>query len=217
MLRYRKGKPPSCLAELQSTPGAKWSSLGAAERSEIRSALTRDQGSLCAYCQRRLPAEGDAAVAHAYKIEHWEARSEEQGDFQWRHLLGVCSGDTSAPERMLHCDLKRGNTPLFLHPVEGEGPNPRQFLRYLGDGTVQSDDAQAEEDVDKTLNLNAGFLKRARWQVVEALRLRLEKKGFSQHALTKELEACALGTGVAAPEHAEVARYHLERWRRKKA
>ena len=216
MLRYRKGKTPSCLADLQSTPGAKWSSLGAAERSQIRSALTRDQGGLCAYCQRRLPAEGDAAAAHGFRIEHWEARSEELGDFHWRHLLGVCSGDTSAPERMLHCDQKRGNTPLFLHPVEGEGPSPRQHLRYLGDGTVRSDDAQAEKDVDKTLNLNAGFLKRARREVVEALRLRLDKKGFSKHAITKELEACALRSGIAAPEQAEVARYYLERWLRKK-
>ena len=216
MLRYPKGKAPSCLAELQATPGAKWSSLGAAERGEIRSALARDQGRLCAYCQRRLPAEGDAAVAHGFKIEHWEARSKEQGnDFQWRHLLGVCSGDTSAPERMFHCDHKRGNTPLFLHPVEGEGPNPRQFLRYLGDGTVRSEDVQAEKDVDKTLNLNASFLKRARRQVVEAMRLRLQKKGWSRHTLTKELEACALGPGIVAPEHAEVTRYHLERWLRK--
>jgi hypothetical protein len=45
----------------------------------------------------------------------------------------------------------------------------------------------------------------------------LEKKGWSPHALTKELEACALREGVAAPEHAEVARYHLEKWRRKKS
>ena len=89
MLRYRKGKTPSCLAALQSTPGAKWSSLGGTERSEIRSALTRDQGGLCAYCQRRLPAEDHADVTRGFKIEHWEARAEEQGDFQWRHLLGA--------------------------------------------------------------------------------------------------------------------------------
>jgi len=52
MIRYAKSAQPARLTALAATPGIDWNALGAGDRDPIRAALVRDQGGLCAYCQR---------------------------------------------------------------------------------------------------------------------------------------------------------------------
>jgi uncharacterized protein (TIGR02646 family) len=216
MLRYAKGKAPACLTGWQATRGATWDSLSAAEKGEIREALVRDQGMLCAYCQRRIAAE-----APRMKIEHWDARSSGGAYFQWRNLLGVCLGNPALegapgdPER--HCDDARGNKPLFLDPVEGPGPSPRSHLKYTGAGEVRAvgDDSRVQSDIN-ILNLNAHRLRRARRDVLDQLRAKLDLKEFSTHQLTSEKEKHTIRHGEKIPEHAEVVLYYVNRWLRRR-
>lgn len=212
MLHYTKGPPPKCLTDWGATPQADWDSLHAADRDQVRHNLVRDQAALCAYCQRRIrPDDG-------MKIEHWDARSTGGDHFRWSNLLGVCDGRFPGNRQCpatCHCDTERGNTPLFLHPVRGQGPSPREFLRYTGSGQVTAEDDRAAADI-RTLNLNALHLSRGRVAVLEALIDRLGRDGdWRPGALEAELRALELAPGSRAPEHAESLRHHLLRWLRK--
>jgi uncharacterized protein (TIGR02646 family) len=214
MLRYPKGAPPNVLTGWQATPGADWDSLPAADKDKVRDALLRDQGSLCAYCERRIHAKD-----RRMKVEHWQAQAGGGGPLRWSNLLGVCLGDeraeTGAPAGEQHCDTARGNAPLFLHPVENQGPSPRDHLRYTTEGEVRpSQEGLAESvkrDID-ALNLNAARLRRARTVVYEVLKERLDKLGWTRQALQEEYRAAALLPGVKTVEHCEVVRYYLRRW-----
>ncbi len=222
MLRYTKGAAPKVLTGWQATPGADWDSLSAAEKDEVRSALLRDQGHLCAYCQRRIPTK-DGRM----KVEHWHAQSaeeEKKGTLRWLDMLGVCLGDeaqeTGAKTGERHCDTARGDATLFLHPVAGRGPDPRPHLRYMPEGEVSPSPQAAgvREAVGSdihALNLNARRLKRERRVIYDTLRAHLEQHGFTKAALSAEYKAAGIQPGVRTPPQCEVVRYHLQRWARK--
>lgn len=219
MLRYPKGAAPRVLKGWQATPGADWESLSAADKDQVRDALLRDQGHLCAYCQRRIPS-ADGRM----KVEHWQAQATGQNKLRWSNLLGVCLGDaaaeTGAATKERHCDTARGDAKLFLHPVEGQGPSPREHLRYTPTGEVRAleDKPELSERVQAdihALNLNAERLRRARRAVYDALCEHLDKYGFSKSALAAELRAASIEPDVRASEHCEMVRYHLRRWARK--
>jgi uncharacterized protein (TIGR02646 family) len=217
MLRYPKGHLPKVLIPWQATPGADWESLPSADKEEVRHALLRDQGQLCAYCQRRIPTR-----AGHMKVEHWQAQSGGQDKLRWSNLLGVCLGDeraeTGAPAGEQHCDTARGDAPLFLHPVEGGGGNTREHLAYTFTGEVTPKDTPRRESVRKdidALNLNAARLRRERRVVYEALKERLERDGWDRKALRREVAAARIEPGGRAMPQCELVRYHVERWARK--
>jgi len=220
MLRYTKGAAPKVLTGWQATPSADWESLSATDKDEVREALLKDQGHLCAYCQRRIPIKDKGM-----KVEHWHAQSADKGRkrvLRWLNLLGVCLGDealeTGAKTGERHCDTARGSAALFLSPIEGQGPDPRDHLRYTSEGEarpVPGPSSSAVQGDIEALNLNAGRLKRARREVLEALRRRLDKDGFTKAALTGEYKAASMKSGVRMPAQCEVVRYHLRRWARK--
>lgn len=225
MLRYAKGAQPQCLTTLSAAPNATWDDVYGDQKAEIRKLLVRDQAGLCAYCQRRISDTG------TMKVEHWHARSQGGPHFQWSNLLGTCNGVAPAvpprtfgppsgpSESQYHCDTERGNVALFLHPVVGKGQDPRQYLHYKGDGRISATMDRAEKDL-RTLNLNAGYLKRGRAMALEALRERLDRlgdEGWSISTLKAEFKALEIRPGTTAPEHAEFLRYHLQKWIQKKA
>lgn len=211
MLRYEKGAEPACLTTLRTTPGAGFGSLSGEDKKEIREALVRDQAGLCAYCQRRIEASDQAM-----KVEHWLAQSTSgQQQLHWQHMLGVCPGVTTVDrERWIHCDTHRGNDALFLHPVDGRGPNPRDFLKYSAYGHMRSDNRQAAQDI-MILNLDDGtkehILRRNRAAVYEQMMFTLKNR-FTKFELQRRLRACELQPGTQAPAYAEFTRYHLLKW-----
>jgi uncharacterized protein (TIGR02646 family) len=212
MLRFAKGPQPPGLTEWQATPLASWDDVPSGS---LWPALLADQGHLCAYCQRRLRDDEP-------KVEHWHPQSSGERDRQWTNLLAVCSGRTvnekGRPEP--HCDVSRGDQPLFLHPVHGQGPDPCAHLKYSREGECVAVPDRANVDRVKAditaLCLNAWRLKRGRKVVLDTLRDALERESFSTHALRREYRRHALVRGQSAPEHAEVVRYHLRRWARQK-
>ena len=214
MLRYVKGAAPTqVLAGWQATPNASWESLSGADKEKVREALLRDQGRLCAYCQRRIPTRDDRM-----KVEHWRAQSGGKDKLRWSNLLGVCLGDekveTGVPEGEQHCDTARGDAALFLHPVDGEGPNPLDHLTYTAEGKVIPKDTPnqraVQEDID-ALNMNAARLRRERKVVFDELWRRLERAGWDPRALRDEYRAAQLQPGVRAVPQCEVIRHHVRR------
>jgi uncharacterized protein (TIGR02646 family) len=224
MIRYAKGQAPRQLTALAATPRMDWDGLGAADRTPIRAALVRDQGWLCAYCQRRISADENAQTGRSQmKIEHWLPRNPAGSNpragttdhhFLWSNLLGVCLGvssDPGAPSvRISHCDTSRGNADLFLHPVDGQGPDPRDHLRYTHAGKVEpaNPDSRVEADI-RELNLNAPQLQRGRREALDEIRRRLERSGFATSDMKRIAHEYQISPGMRMPEHAESVRYYV--------
>jgi uncharacterized protein (TIGR02646 family) len=223
MIRYAKGPAPRQLTALAATPRMDWDGLGATDRAPIRAALVRDQGGLCAYCQRRITLDEDPRTGRSQmKIEHWLPRNPAEPDARtgtdhhllWSNLLGVCLGVSSDPgapsARISHCDTSRGNAELFLHPVDGQGPDPRDHLRYTQGGVVEpiKPNPRAEADI-RALNLNAPQLQRGRREVLDEVRRRLDRAGYSLSALKKFAHDHRISSGTLTPEYAECVRYHV--------
>lgn len=225
MIRYVKGPQPAHLTTLAATPGIDWNGLGAADRAPLREALVRDQGGLCAYCQQRITIDEDLATGlPKMKIEHWMARAESgTRPFVWSHLLGVCQGVSrdvagrSLQRNVHHCDTSRGDRKLFLHPVEHQGPDPREHLRYTANGKVlaETSDPRVEQDI-RTLNLNAPRLVRARSVIFDEAWKRLMKVEFSLRELRRLEQEHRIVAGTTVPEHADFVRYHVHKKLRSK-
>jgi len=195
-----------------------WAGLGAEDRDPIRAALVRDQGGLCAYCQRRIVTDEDRTTGLSQmKIEHWLPRSDSADHhLTWSNLLGVCLGvsresaDAPAGRSTHHCDTSRGDHALFLHPVQGQGPDPRDHLRYTKRGVVEAAKPNARVVADiGALNLNALRLVRAREAVFDAVWQRLHQAAFATSELRKIAHAHRIVAGTTTPEHAEFVRYHV--------
>ena len=218
MICYAKGPPPARLTALTTTPEMTWAGLGTADRDPIRIALVRDQGGLCAYCQRRIATDTDPTTGLSrMKIEHWIPRSASAAHhFTWSNLLGVCTGGSQESSNVLlgqnaqHCDASRGDRPLWLHPVEGQGPDPRAHLQYTKGGEVKaaSGNARVEDDIH-TLNLNTWRLRRGRAAVFETVWKHLERSGFTTSELRRIAHLHRIVAGASVPEHAEFVRYHV--------
>ncbi|MDC0719224.1 retron system putative HNH endonuclease [Nannocystis bainbridge] len=170
------------------------------QKQSMRDALVRDQGSLCAYCQRRVKAtEADM------RIDHWHPRERGGGVFQWNNLVGSCADRVT-------CDAAKQETRLFLHPARGLGPDPRQFLRYTGSGEVVADDERARADT-RTLGLNDDRLVRARRAVLDALRGWIARRERSTAELQRQIVLLESPAGEA-PEYAATRAYYFRKWSR---
>ncbi len=169
------------------------------QRQELRQALARDQGSLCAYCQRRVTAdEGDM------RIDHWQPRAGGGQHFQWSNLVGSCSDAGT-------CDAHKGSSTIWLDPYGVHGPQPNGLLRYLGDGRAVSDDNRVAEDVTR-LNLNADHLIRGRLGAVRAARKWMQRQRRTKGELGAKVTALQRGADAKRDVFAFVLAQRLERY-----
>lgn len=193
MRRIEKSTEPACLVDLRNTPGADWSSVHGDQKQQMREAAHAEQGGLCAYCQSRLSgnhaADPRKPAAGGMTIEHWSARSADDGDglFDWQNLLGVCSGlsvsKTSETER--HCDTARGNRPLHVHPAR-HPPDAGRLFDYTARGEVrpasdleQTLGEQVARDIE-VLGLDTPRLRANRRAALEPIRNQLSSSKSSK-------------------------------------
>jgi uncharacterized protein (TIGR02646 family) len=151
------------------------------------------------------------------KIEHWIPRATSPSHhLTWSNLIGVCMGvsqesaDAPPGHKAQHCDASRGDRSLFLHPVEGQGPDSREHLRYTqgGEVTGATGHAHVEDDI-RALNLNAWRLRRAREVILDGLWKRLQRSKFATDELKRIARLHRIVAGTTVPEHAEFVRYHV--------
>lgn len=224
MRRIVKGPEPACLRAVRLDAAREeresgkppvssdWSLLRDCTQ-PTRDALTRDQGFLCAYCNRRIPATAhhDGTNPHGMRIEHFVPRSvDPRLMFDWANLLGACSGQ-SVVAGVIHdsCDRHRGNTLLHVHPAR-RPPDAETVFSYNANGTITSSDANAAQDI-ATLNLNAEPLRKARVAAVDAIRQKLihDDREASLRALLHR--ANNPDTTGALPPHASVVAAYLRK------
>lgn len=174
-MRYiNKGHEPAAQRAQRETPGASYAAL-----EEVRTALAKEQGYICAFCMRKLDlAARDKHGQPRTKIAHLLARHPEHADAivqEERRLLGMtyrnmvlaCEGREGD---VTHCDEQQENSDVtipLLDPIEmarvtfsprGEVHHPR-FQDEIGYNAARPG----------LLNLNAPALvdrRRDRWLTV---------------------------------------------------
>lgn len=143
-------------------------------KADIRASLVAEQKGICAYCMGRISVD-------TMKIEHFKSQSyckdhnQPELAVDYANMLGCCKGNEKHPLDQLTCDSRKGNKELLYNPA-----NPDNYaklkIRYLDDGTIKSDDAAFDEQLNSVLNLNAAFLKHNRRDVIDGAKNALNYK-----------------------------------------
>ena len=132
-------------------------------KDDLRQSLVAEQGGICCYCMQRIRPNADDM-----KIEHWRCQQDFSGEqLDYANLLGACCGGEGQPPVRQHCDTRKGDQPLSKNPAN-PAHHIEQFIRFLGDGTVESDDATLNDELNNVLNLNLSQLQRNRKSVLDS-------------------------------------------------
>lgn len=145
MIHIKKNREPQELGQYCARgTGTSFDAMDLEVKVALRQSLLDEQGHLCAYCMRRLKSAQDV------KIEHYRARTPEN-ELQYDNLLAVCHGNEGNIPSQQTCDTKKGNRELHVNPLR---LHDMELIYYTTSGEVHSSDPQADEDLDKVLNLN---------------------------------------------------------------
>jgi uncharacterized protein (TIGR02646 family) len=202
MRTIQKGCEPASLTQHRKQANAHYDNYS--DKAALRKALVEEQRGLCCYCQSRI--RPDAA---GMKIEHWQCQAEyPDRQLHYRNLLGACLGGEGRPNHEQHCDTRKGNQELCFNPADPEH-NIESRIRFLGDGRIQSSDAEFDRQLTEVLNLNWGRLVRNRKAVLTAFQQRLQtgKKLDPE----RELPKWDGSQGGELPEFSQVVVYYLNK------
>ena len=157
----KEAEPPSLKAH-RETPYSDYDNY--ADKDSLRQALVSEQRGLCCYCMGRIHSD-----ATTMKIEHWQCRSRySTKQLDYCNLLAACRGGECQPQRLQHCDTRKGDRDLRWNPA-----NPAHYvqtrLRYKPDGSIRSSDDKFDSELTQVLNLNLSVLKNHRKGVLDAI------------------------------------------------
>lgn len=164
MIQINKGIEPVEWTAKKATPGfTEYEPIP-----ELRDALLIEQGYICAYCMRRIPAN-DVKVDATSKIEHIISQ-EDRKDLQLNYAnMAICCPGNLNDEP--HCDKLKGNSSVSfnLHTQALQ-----QSIEYASrDGLIRSTNTTWNKEMNELLNLNHTMLKANRkealWGVIEYL------------------------------------------------
>lgn len=162
MRAIRKAREPASLTTHRQTEHCHFANY--ADKDGLREALVREQRGLCCYCMSRIHADRGRM-----KIEHWQSQARFQDlDLTYRNLLGACPGGHGQPARLHHCDTRKGERDLKWNPAD---PDHRieQRIRFELDGTIASQDAEFNVQLNEVLGLNLPVLKNRRSGVIRGI------------------------------------------------
>lgn len=170
MIKIHKSTPPVELTEYQKQVGAYFDGLPS--KQPLRVSLTTEQHGLCCYCMGRIkPERGNM------KIEHFLCKEDNPSlELIYSNLMGACMGGEGKPEEYQHCDTKKRKAVLSANPSDPTHDISRS-IRYLRDGTIESDDAVLNNQIDDILNLNLDWLKQNRRGALDGFQAFIEKMG----------------------------------------
>jgi uncharacterized protein (TIGR02646 family) len=177
-----------------------------AEKDDLRASRVSEQRGICCYCMKRIRPDSTNM-----KIEHWQSQDRyPQRQLEYNNLLGACPGGEGQNKDKQHCDTKKGNRDLTFNPAN-PSHNVEGKIRFLGDGTVKSDDTQFDTEIKEVLNLNEGALVRTRKGVLEAFRKGLIQKQPSDADIRKELSKWNGDNGGELEPFCQVVVYYLRK------
>ncbi|WP_224368548.1 retron system putative HNH endonuclease [Hyalangium versicolor] len=127
-----------------------WDNFQKPEKPEVLTALLRDQGFVCSYCEQRVDMRGS-------HIEHLESRhAAPHRALEFSNLLASCQGEL--PREPAHCGHLKGHEPLGVHPLL---PECREYFIFDSAGGIRSspDPARAASAQHAIATLGLGIPK----------------------------------------------------------
>ena len=166
MRKKDKNAEPKEWTAYRQTPGAVYQS-----KPELRSSLLEEQGYICAYCMRRIPAK-DANSNETTRIDHILCREKhEDRKLDYRNMVICCPG---AIDCKFHCDKSKGNNDVSFNLFD------QSFIDTLSystkDGTIKCGIEQYDTEINEILNLNHSLLKNNRKSTLKGVIQQLQKK-----------------------------------------
>jgi len=210
-----KSKPPKSLIDYKRTPNAIYEGCG---KKDIRIHLIAEQGGICAYCMGRISDERDKDLGKPKcEIEHFEPQDKApEKALDYKNMLGVCNGNAGQPEKLQHCDTKKGNQVLssLLNPLS---KNIERYILYSSNGRIKSNNETLDNQLNEILNLNMQNLINARKGkldiVINRLRAINPKKDWKVADLKKELKNWAeRNTKNEFEPYSGIVIYFIEKW-----
>ncbi len=150
----------------------------------LRKQLLEEQRYICCYCMSRIDCFNS-------KIEHFKDQSNRNLQINYQNLFIACKGNEGLSSKNQHCDSFKGNKNLdyidLLSNIEKE-------IKYKSaNGTIFSDNADINLEINEVLNLNVKILKNNRKQAAKvflmALKKRLGTGKWHKKALKKEVHS----------------------------
>ena len=157
-----KRTEPASLTQHRQTPHSGYDNY--TDKNPLRTALVTEQQGLCCYCMGRIQNEPGKM-----KVEHWHCQANYPGEqLVYRNLLGACPGGEGQPYKRQHCDTRKGNLDLLWNPADPKH-HVQTRLSYGTDGTIKSDHAEFDRQLNEVLNLNLPRLKNSRKGIRDAI------------------------------------------------
>jgi uncharacterized protein (TIGR02646 family) len=202
---------PKSLREFRiNTPNAGFNGIHGSIKNDIRTALLKEQGAICAYCMRRI-----SATHTGMEIEHLIPQNRHinsphssamhiSSRLKYLNMLGTCNG-------IRKCSEIRGNFPLMISPLNKKCET---LVKFLKDGRAYSEDPTINAEIE-TLELNK--LSDLRKIVIDKAReelMSLKKEGtWSAKIINNQIEKwkCLKKTrhGLAYEEYCMAAVHYL--------
>ena len=158
-----KGQEPDSLTTYRLTQHGPYNDYR--DKDGLRRSLATEQRGLCCYCMGRIRPD-----AKAMKVEHWRSQARYPNEqLSYRNLLGACLGGERQPLRsQQHCDTRKGDADLRWNPADPVHSIETR-VRYEPNGTIRSDDAMFDDQLNEVLNLNLDWIKEHRESVYKAV------------------------------------------------
>lgn len=211
MRRIDKGPEPLEWQQYRNSPDASFDADGAKEPKEkLREYLLKEQGAVCAYCQRRI------SLTHSTRIEHIISQSvlkgdpknkkiDNDGDKWWfaeqkryygkfdelcyRNIVLCCDGNVDGTKygkqdpTKFHCDRKKGERCVHFDLFSNAFFDTISYK--LRSGKIVSSDKAFNNEINDVLNLNVGLLCRNRLEAIQGIEAILKKNNWATATIKK--------------------------------
>ncbi len=181
MITIKKGKEPKEWTEKVNTEGfTKYEPIA-----ELREALLKDQGNICAYCMREVPVgKRDINIPETSKIEHIKSRHRYPDDqLDYGNMVICCPGFIDGDT---HCDKSKDRDDISFSPFD---PKVQMSITYGSkDGTIRSKIKSWDDDINQRLRLNNATLKLNRANVLKGTIEVLNRKKWKKAELQAQLD-----------------------------
>ncbi len=181
MIKINKGIEPIEWTRKKATPGfVEYEPIP-----ELREALLKEQGYICAYCMREIPVnKKDHGLSETSKIEHIKCR-EHHPDLQldYSNMVICCPGliDGTA-----HCDKSKDNLEISFNIFH---PSLQNSISYsTKDGKIKSSNLVWDNEIENILKLNNSMLKVNRKDALDGVISILEKKKWRKAEISSKLD-----------------------------
>lgn len=183
MKKITKSHEPKEWTEYRLTPGVKYNPIP-----ELREALLKEQGYLCAYCMRRIPTQ-DGNSNETSRIEHLKSRrNHPELQLDYSNMVICCPGAIDGVN--FHCDKLKGENDVSFNIFD------EHFISTISysskDGTIRSSNKIYNKEMNVLLNLNHPSLKLNRYHVlrgvIEVLKKQSKKTDWNSAIINKMLE-----------------------------